>query len=633
MSADNADPRPGTGRAYAPAVTFAQARSAARAVRAAEHGRQVRRTVRPRGISGAIRSRTPLSLQLYGAALEGRLVWRGENEFAVLEPPLGRRPPPGTRGGWLRRADRRWDLLVAFVLPAVMIVLSLAFIPLVVAQRGLTVVVIALPVLAVCHVAVVMLAMTINLLWKAVRPVVERGRDHRVTTEELRDEHWSVALCHQARPEHAELLIRQIVDRLAALPKGWGDDRGSLVCVLNGVTTDAMRAAFLTRARHARLDDQGDGLAFLISLPRPRPQEPTERDAASGFLLYVFAGITVVLCGALPVADFEAEACGNDCAGRPATYWAAVRWLSQRVLLTDPPGLSPQTPQAVVVGWLTSVMALAGVLVTLTAGRWYLAARRRRRANLDKELTAMDATTKVLLLVATSVEYEQVKAVVRVHTGHAPEVDFRGPHVVFNLGVVSKATILLARSEPGTTATAGAMLTAQTLIEDLRPDYVILTGICYGLRKGPQRIGDVLVAGQLRVLDLKKIVDGESGPVEIPRGARAEPSVKLLNACYAVDAVKPHIGVMLSGNTLLNSEEERNRLIAAHPDALGGEMEGAGVYAAAAKHRADWIVIKAISDWGVGKTKRHQARAARNAAEFVLHLITLGALDTPPTPT
>ncbi|MFD9946798.1 hypothetical protein ACFWYW_17545 [Nonomuraea sp. NPDC059023] len=629
MSADHADP----GRAYTPAVTFAQARAAARAARTAEHGRQVRRTARPRGVFGAIRSRAPLSLQLYGAALEGRLVWRGENEFAMLEPPLRRRPPRGTRGAGLRLADRFWDVFVAFTPPALLLLLSLALIPLALVRQEWLVVVLTLPVLGVFHVAGVLVAMALNLVWQVLRPVVERGRDHRVTTEELRGEHWSVAVCHQARFERAEPLIKAIVDRLAALPGGWGEDRGSLVCVLNGVTTEAMRTAFLARARHARLDDQGDGLAFLVSLPRAHPREPSEREAVSGLLLYLFAGATLVFVEAALVADSEAEACGNDCAGRPATYWTALRWLSQRLLLTDPPHLSPATPEVVVTGWFTSIVALTGVLVVLTAGRWYLAARRRRRANLDKELTAMDATTKVLLLVATSVEYEQVKAVVRAHTEHAPEVDFRGPHVVFNLGVVSKATILLARSEPGTTATAGAMLTAQTLIEDLRPDYVILTGICYGLRKGPQRIGDVLVAGQLRVLDLKKIVDGESGPVEIPRGARAEPSVKLLNACYAVDAMKPHIGVMLSGNTLLNSEEERNRLIAAHPDALGGEMEGAGVYAAAAKHRADWIVIKAISDWGVGKTKRHQARAARNAAEFVLHLITLGALDTPPTPT
>ncbi|MFI6295890.1 hypothetical protein ACIBEJ_30125 [Nonomuraea sp. NPDC050790] len=626
MSGDHADP----GRAHPPAVTLAQARAAARAVRAAEHGRQVLRTARPRGLFGAIRSRAPLSLQLYGAALERRLVWYGEGEFAVLEPPFGRRPAPGTPGAWLRGADRRWDMLVAFAPPALLLLLSLALVPLAQGEWGL--VVIALPVLASSYVAVVMLLMMVNLLWQAVRPVVERGREHRVTTEELRAEHWSVALCHQTRPDHAESLIRQIEHRLKALPGGWGDDRGVLVCVLGGVTTEAMRATFRARARHARLDDQGDGLAFLISLPKPRPWEPTERQAISGLLLYVFAGAAVVFGEALLVAGYEADACGNACAGRPATYWTAVRWLSQRLLLTDPPHLSPATPQAVVVGWLTSIMALTGVAVAVTAFRWYLAAHRRRRARVAMELEEMDTTTKVLLLVATAVEHEQVKAVLRAHTEKASEVEFHRRHAVFNLGRVSRATVLLARSEAGTTPTAGSMLTAQTLIEYLRPDYVILTGICYGLRRGTQRIGDVLVANQLRVLDLRKLVDGESGPVEIPRGARAEPSVALLNACYAVDTVRPHIGVMLSGNTLVDSEAERDRLIAAHPDALGGEMEGAGVYAAAAKHGTDWIVIKAISDWGVAKTKRHQAGAARNAAEFVLRMLDLGALDTPPNP-
>lgn len=185
MSADSADP----GRAYAPAVTFAQARAAARAARTAEHGRQVRRTARPRGVYGAIRSRAPLSLQLYGAALEGRLVWRGENEFAMLEPPLRRRPPRGTRGAWLRLTDRFWDLFVAFAPPALMLMLSLALIPLALARQEWLVVVLTLPVLGVFHVTGILVAMAINLVWQALRPVVERGRDHRVTTEELRGEH------------------------------------------------------------------------------------------------------------------------------------------------------------------------------------------------------------------------------------------------------------------------------------------------------------------------------------------------------------------------------------------------------------------------------------------------------------
>lgn len=63
------------------------------------------------------------------------------------------------------------------------------------------------------------------------------------------------------------------------------------------------------------------------------------------------------------------------------------------------------------------------------------------------------------------------------------------------------------------------------------------------------------------------------------------------------------------------------------PDAIGGEMEGSGAYEAATlDNKPDWIVVKAISDWGYEKTNAKQPLAARNAAEFVIHVIASGAL-------
>ncbi len=37
--------------------------------------------------------------------------------------------------------------------------------------------------------------------------------------------------------------------------------------------------------------------------------------------------------------------------------------------------------------------------------------------------------------------------------------------------------------------------------------------------------------------------------------------------------------------------------------------------------------VKAVSDWGVGKTDAVQAAAARNAADFVVRMVSEGALD------
>jgi hypothetical protein len=44
----------------------------------------------------------------------------------------------------------------------------------------------------------------------------------------------------------------------------------------------------------------------------------------------------------------------------------------------------------------------------------------------------------------------------------------------------------------------------------------------------------------------------------------------------------------------------------------------------------DWIVVKAIADWGFDKLDNFQPVAARNAAAFVVHAAREGVLDDPP---
>jgi hypothetical protein len=43
--------------------------------------------------------------------------------------------------------------------------------------------------------------------------------------------------------------------------------------------------------------------------------------------------------------------------------------------------------------------------------------------------------------------------------------------------------------------------------------------------------------------------------------------------------------------------------------------------------RPDWIVVKGISDWGYGKVDDDHNLAARNAADFVTHMIAVGSLN------
>jgi nucleoside phosphorylase len=60
-----------------------------------------------------------------------------------------------------------------------------------------------------------------------------------------------------------------------------------------------------------------------------------------------------------------------------------------------------------------------------------------------------------------------------------------------------------------------------------------------------------------------------------------------------------------------------------YPHAIGGEMEGVGLSAAAVRHGVPWILVKAICDWGDGKKhKKHQPLAAAAAVSLVHHVLS-----------
>jgi nucleoside phosphorylase len=86
-----------------------------------------------------------------------------------------------------------------------------------------------------------------------------------------------------------------------------------------------------------------------------------------------------------------------------------------------------------------------------------------------------------------------------------------------------------------------------------------------------------------------------------------------------------HFGLVLSGEKLVNDPEFLKQLRKLEPDAIGGEMEGAGLYVAASEKKVDWILVKAICDWADGsKDDSAQVLAANNAANFVLYALQLG---------
>jgi nucleoside phosphorylase len=162
-----------------------------------------------------------------------------------------------------------------------------------------------------------------------------------------------------------------------------------------------------------------------------------------------------------------------------------------------------------------------------------------------------------------------------------------------------------------------------------------MVGIAFGLKPDKQKIGDILVSRQICCYDLQRVTELTPGEItNTPRGDRVTSAPRLLDRFEAGtvgwEGGKVRFGLVLSGDKLVDSATLKANLLALEPEAIGGEMEAAGVYAAAYKGKVDWIMVKAICDWGEAKNTPNkdedQARAARNAAEFVFQVIREGGL-------
>jgi adenosylhomocysteine nucleosidase len=164
---------------------------------------------------------------------------------------------------------------------------------------------------------------------------------------------------------------------------------------------------------------------------------------------------------------------------------------------------------------------------------------------------------------------------------------------------------------------------------------IIQVGMAFGIARGPQKLGDVLVSTLLIPYDKRDVKPSPQEPgyvndysaveVEPARSALVERCLREKERTRFDFAV--HVGAMLSGAARIHCARFRDELYDSAPHGndpiVGGEMEGVGLLAAALK--ADdpaWCVVKGISDFA--DEQRHEdiktglTVAPRNAACFVL---------------
>jgi nucleoside phosphorylase len=241
----------------------------------------------------------------------------------------------------------------------------------------------------------------------------------------------------------------------------------------------------------------------------------------------------------------------------------------------------------------------------------------------------------VLLVTVTTVETRAVFDHAKERTGKEAQRVFEGNKTYYNLGIIGGSRTWLVRSEMGLAGPGGALLTVADGIRVLSPDAVIMVGIAFGVDQDKQPIGKVLVSRQILDYDLQKVGTASDGTMQIRiRGDRPQASPRLLDRLrdgeFGWNGSEPEFGLMLSGPKLIDNLNFRDRLLEIEPEAIGGEMEGAGLYAAAVAQKVDWIMVKAVCDYADGHKRENkeerQKLAAQNAAGFVFHVIAQGGL-------
>lgn len=242
----------------------------------------------------------------------------------------------------------------------------------------------------------------------------------------------------------------------------------------------------------------------------------------------------------------------------------------------------------------------------------------------------------VLLITVTEIETRAVLEAAKILTGAEPLLSFGKEKTYLSLGSLGGASILLVRSEMGSDSVGGATVTTRDALSEVSPAAVIMVGISFGVDPREQEIGRILVSKQLQGYDLQRVGTDKSTGAQVvtPRGDRASASPRLLDRLRTASLTwlenRIDFGLILSGQKLVDNLDYRESLRQQFPDAMGGEMEGAGVYAAA--YNYNWILVKAIADWADGNKRRNknmrQVRAAGAAARFVLHAINSGGFSS-----
>ena len=237
-------------------------------------------------------------------------------------------------------------------------------------------------------------------------------------------------------------------------------------------------------------------------------------------------------------------------------------------------------------------------------------------------------SSDVVIMTATEVELVQVLRLLKPPKSRSKILRVYSSLETYYVGVFGSFRAVVTLCAMGTSGPSSSEQTARSAIELWRPAALIMTGIAWGAKRTRQDPGDVLIASQVLLYEIERV-----GEEAVYRGPIAPSGPTLLNR-FRSDLtwrfkrpdglqVRKHFGALLSGQKLIDDASFRDALVKKHPTAIGGEMEGAGVFASAFRERIEWILVKGVCDWADGnKSDKYQELAAAASASLAEHVLS-----------
>lgn len=193
------------------------------------------------------------------------------------------------------------------------------------------------------------------------------------------------------------------------------------------------------------------------------------------------------------------------------------------------------------------------------------------------------------------------------------------------IGVFECVLMLSSMSSQGPT---GSTLSIASAISEWNPSALVLLGIAFGASRRKHLPGDVLISEHIIPYEHQRI--GQNPMFRNPVPPSSPALINRFRNALNWSFQRPdgticskHVGPMLSGDKLVDSEDFKKALLDQYPNAIGGEMEGSGLWAAASRDKKDWVVVKSVCDWGDGnKHKKYQEMAAASAVSLVQYVFS-----------